>query len=165
LRNTIFANQRRGKLLPLLLPLAAGASREVFTGGTPVENAHVRQATGQSISAMAKSKGVVGVASPGRELGFLRDARESYAEQWSRDAAAFAAQGLYAWMTGHLAGFSLILEIGCGDGTSTLELVNQGHKVIAVDENPSRGSSGFALQASLARYSAALSISSCQFSR
>lgn len=31
--------------------------------------------------------------------------------------------------------YKLVIEIGCGDGSSTLELCNEGHNVISIDEN------------------------------
>lgn len=67
----------------------------------------------------------------------LDKARRKYAREWSAgNAAKFEAEGHYQWMASFLGGYSRILEVGAGDGRSTLSLVSQGHKVISVDENP-----------------------------
>jgi SAM-dependent methyltransferase len=43
--------------------------------------------------------------------------------------------GHYRWMAEKIAGQARVLEIGCGDGRSTLELLRQGHTVVSIDEN------------------------------
>lgn len=58
-----------------------------------------------------------------------------YAEQWDSSAAYFYENKYYDWMAEHLASYKTILEIGCGTGYSTLALVEQGYRVIAVDKN------------------------------
>ena len=73
---------------------------------------------------------------PAKVLGMLESAREKYAEGWSQDAAAFEADGHYSWMCNFLEGFDRILEVGCGDGRSTIELARRKHSIISIDENP-----------------------------
>lgn len=73
---------------------------------------------------------------PTKVLGILKRAREKYVERWSQDSAAFAADGHYSWMCNFLDGFDRILEVGCGDGRSTLELARKKHSIISIDENP-----------------------------
>lgn len=67
----------------------------------------------------------------------LQRARSRYAEEWSAgNARTFSHTGHYAWMANFLAGFPRVLEVGIGDGRSTQALLNAGHLVIGVDENP-----------------------------
>jgi hypothetical protein len=58
---------------------------------------------------------------PARVLGMLEDFREKYATNWSRDAVAFEADGHYAWMSYYVDGFDRVLEVGSGDGRSTVD--------------------------------------------
>lgn len=70
-------------------------------------------------------------------LSYLRGHRATYARTWSRgDARAFEADGHYSWMARFVGGFSRVFEVGVGDGRATLELLNQGHVVVGIDENP-----------------------------
>lgn len=66
----------------------------------------------------------------------LQQERESYHAHWKINAAKFLSDGHYEWMAQFLDGFSRVLEIGTGDGTSTLVLANKGHTVVGVEENP-----------------------------
>ena len=66
----------------------------------------------------------------------LEKARENYATNWSKDAVAFEADGHYGWMSNYIDGFDRVLEVGCGDGRSTLEIARRGHRIISIDENP-----------------------------
>ncbi len=59
-----------------------------------------------------------------------------YATQWKASAAAHQTEGDYAWLAAGVDTFERALEIGCGSGHGTLELLKRGHRIIAVDENP-----------------------------
>ncbi|MBQ3252651.1 MAG: class I SAM-dependent methyltransferase [Oscillospiraceae bacterium] len=59
-----------------------------------------------------------------------------YAQEWKESAQHFFIQGDYDWLAMQLNGYSTILELGCGTGQSTIALLKQNHKVIAVDKNP-----------------------------
>ena len=61
--------------------------------------------------------------------------RNSY-RRWRVEAEDHQRQGHYAWMARRLEGFTRVLELGVGEGRSTLELLRRGHEVLAVDENP-----------------------------
>ncbi len=67
----------------------------------------------------------------------LAGARTRYAEEWSAgNARRFSADGLYRWMARALPGETTVLEVGIGDGSGTIALLEAGHAVISVDENP-----------------------------
>ena len=55
-----------------------------------------------------------------------------YAQEWDQSAQRFYNQGDYDWLAEQLNGYTTILELGCGTGQSTLALLKQNHKVIAV---------------------------------
>lgn len=59
-----------------------------------------------------------------------------YIKKWIADADFFDSNGFYEWMSESVNKFELILEIGCGSGQSTRTLLQNGHKVIAIEENP-----------------------------
>lgn len=59
-----------------------------------------------------------------------------YSEKWNSSAEFFYNNKDYYWMVDHLCDYHTILEIGCGTGYSTLAMVEKGHKVIAIDNNP-----------------------------
>ena len=59
-----------------------------------------------------------------------------YSENWNSSAEFFYKNNDYYWMVDHLCNYHTILEIGCGTGYSTLAMVEKGHKVIAIDNNP-----------------------------
>jgi hypothetical protein len=61
--------------------------------------------------------------------------RSKYAKSWAVNSAAHEAAGDYVWMASFLKNFTQVLEIGVGDGLSTLQLLNGGHQVIGVDAN------------------------------
>jgi len=61
--------------------------------------------------------------------------RKEYSESWQKDAEYFFEKSYYKWMAEHIAHSKNILEIGCGTGYSTLALLNEGHKVISIEEN------------------------------
>lgn len=61
--------------------------------------------------------------------------KRQYADQWEVSSKHFYKNGCYGWMAEQLEPFEIVLELGCGTGFSTLELLKCGHKVIAVDKN------------------------------
>lgn len=61
--------------------------------------------------------------------------RKEYSESWQKDAEYFFEKSYYNWMAKDIAHSKNILEIGCGTGYSTLALLNEGHKVISIEEN------------------------------
>lgn len=60
-----------------------------------------------------------------------------YAEQWNVSSKYFYDNGYYTWMAKKLVDYDTVLEVGCGTGYSTLALLEQGYKVIAIDKNQS----------------------------
>ncbi|HFD80720.1 MAG TPA: hypothetical protein ENK05_10075 [Gammaproteobacteria bacterium] len=67
----------------------------------------------------------------------LARARARYAEEWGAgNARKFSTEGHYDWMAGFLPRQGKVIEIGVGNGNSTLALVRSGQAVIALDENP-----------------------------
>jgi ubiquinone/menaquinone biosynthesis C-methylase UbiE len=82
-----------------------------------------------------KSKIASDSSKPIRVLEMLEKAREQYAKNWGQDALSFEADGHYTWMSNFIDGFDFVLELGCGDGRSTLELARRNHKIISIDEN------------------------------
>lgn len=58
-----------------------------------------------------------------------------YAEQWEVSSKYFYDKHYYKWMQEKIQSYKVILEIGCGTGYSTLTLLENGHKVIALDKN------------------------------
>ena len=60
---------------------------------------------------------------------------KKYADEWDVSAKHFYDNGYYTWMQHAIGDFDTILEIGCGTGYSTLSLIENGHKVIAIDKN------------------------------
>ena len=83
-----------------------------------------------------RNKNAVDPSQPARVLGMLEKAREQYATSWSQDALAFEADGHYAWMCNIIDSFDRVLEVGCGDGRSTMEIARRNHRIISIDENP-----------------------------
>lgn len=72
---------------------------------------------------------------PDELLKFLSQHRSEYTEDWRRTAAHSDANGDYLWMSEFVKGHALVLEIGVGDGTSTLRLLDRKHRVVAIDSN------------------------------
>ena len=60
---------------------------------------------------------------------------EEYAEQWNVSAKYFYDCGYYTWMSRAVENYDTVVEIGCGTGYSTLSLIENGHRVIAVEKN------------------------------
>lgn len=63
------------------------------------------------------------------------DKKEKYAISWNKDAMKMNSNELYSWMSSHIKNYKNILEIGCGSGISTLNLLKTGHNVIIVEFN------------------------------
>lgn len=61
--------------------------------------------------------------------------RKEYSESWQKDAEYFYEKSYYSWMAKDTANSKKILEVGCGTGYSTLALLNEGHKVVSIEEN------------------------------
>ncbi|MBR1763452.1 MAG: class I SAM-dependent methyltransferase [Eubacterium sp.] len=61
--------------------------------------------------------------------------KEKYAKEWNESAIYFYNNNYYDILSSRLHKDSLVLEIGCGTGFSTLALLEAGHSVIAVDNN------------------------------
>lgn len=66
----------------------------------------------------------------------IEEKRTSYIESWSITAKHYEGQGYYDWMAQQVSDFKKILEIGTGDGRATKQLLDNGHQVISIDENP-----------------------------
>ncbi|MBI6923705.1 class I SAM-dependent methyltransferase [Pseudomonas putida] len=66
----------------------------------------------------------------------LNRLRKAYIRSWGINSEGHLAQGHYTWMAERVKGFPRTLEIGCGVGYSTLALLQQGHTVVCVEENP-----------------------------
>lgn len=58
-----------------------------------------------------------------------------YADSWGKSAKYFSQNNDYKWMCEPIKEYKKVLEIGCGTGESTLDLLKQGHKVIAIEKN------------------------------
>ena len=61
--------------------------------------------------------------------------KKTYAHQWKVSSKHFYENDYYKWMTLQISQFKTVLELGCGAGYSTLSLLKEGHKVIAIDKN------------------------------
>lgn len=62
--------------------------------------------------------------------------RKSYVDSWMVNGESFRAEGHYDWMEGFIKNKRRVLEIGIGCGHSTACLLNHGHVVIGIEENP-----------------------------
>lgn len=69
-------------------------------------------------------------------MGTVQNPEKDYANQWDASAEFFYRKGYYSWMAQAVKEFHTVLEVGCGTGYSTLALLEEGHRVIAVDCNP-----------------------------
>ena len=65
----------------------------------------------------------------------LNKERKKYLKKWSNDSKFFYDNKYYDWMNSHIKDYKVVLEIGCGNGLSTLSLIENGHHVIVIDEN------------------------------
>lgn len=66
---------------------------------------------------------------------FVDFERRKYAREWEISSKHLAETGCYGWMAEKLNASGLLLEIGCGNGQSTIELLRRGNRVVAVEEN------------------------------
>lgn len=67
----------------------------------------------------------------------LQGNRKRYIKEWDVTSSFFQDEGHYQWMSSKVSNYLRVLEIGCGVGWSTLALLQDGHKVVSIDENPS----------------------------
>lgn len=65
---------------------------------------------------------------------------EEYAKKWITSSKYFYDNGIYSWMCSIIKDYENVLELGCGTGYSTLSLLENNHKVTAIDNN------GFCIQ-------------------
>ncbi len=66
----------------------------------------------------------------------IEEKRSSYIASWSVTAKHYEEQGYYKWMAQQISGYKKVLEVGSGDGRATRQLLDNGHQVISIDENP-----------------------------
>src|ERR1035437_8995993 len=66
---------------------------------------------------------------------FVDFERRNYAREWEISSKYLAETGCYAWMADELNVSGLLLEVGCGNGLSTIELLRRGNRVVAIEEN------------------------------
>lgn len=59
---------------------------------------------------------------------------KNYANQWDISAQFFYKR-VITLVAQRINKFQTVVEVGCGTGYSTLALVENGHKVIAIDKN------------------------------
>lgn len=60
---------------------------------------------------------------------------EQYAHEWSKNSNFFDSNNHYNWMNESLGEASLVLEVGCGSGFSTLALLKTNRKVLVIETN------------------------------
>ncbi len=65
----------------------------------------------------------------------IENKKEKYAELWKKDSIEMDNNKLYDWMSSKVEKYKTILEIGCGAGISTLNLLKRNHNVICVESN------------------------------
>ena len=65
----------------------------------------------------------------------MENQKKIYANQWNESSNYIYNNKLYLWMSNEIKKYNRILEIGCGTGQSTLALIEEGHKIIAVEKN------------------------------
>lgn len=61
--------------------------------------------------------------------------KEKYSDEWCNSSQYFYEKGYYNWMCEQVKDYKTVLEIGCGNGYSTLALIKNGHDVIAIEKN------------------------------
>ena len=62
--------------------------------------------------------------------------KEKYSLEWNNSAQYFYDHNSYKHLSEQIKSYKTVLEIGCGTGQSTLALLETGHSVIAIDQNP-----------------------------
>jgi SAM-dependent methyltransferase len=72
----------------------------------------------------------------GNTKAIVKEKRREYAKEWALTSRKHEEDGDYAWMASFVEGCDLLLEVGCGSGSATLELAKRGHRVVSVEENP-----------------------------
>ncbi|MGG4609966.1 hypothetical protein [Providencia sp. Me31A] len=60
---------------------------------------------------------------------------EEYAREWGFDSLNHQKNGDYKWMSTYIPNDSIVLEIGCGSGLSTLNIVSQAKQVFSIEIN------------------------------
>ena len=65
----------------------------------------------------------------------IKDSRESYANQWNFTSEFYNNKGYYEIFSAWVPSKSKILEIGCGSGYSTLELLKNSEFIHSIEEN------------------------------
>jgi hypothetical protein len=60
---------------------------------------------------------------------------EIYANNWEKDSTVLKKENLYGWMELQIQNYKNILEVGCGCGISTLELLSKQHNVTIIESN------------------------------
>ncbi len=65
----------------------------------------------------------------------IQIAEKSYEKKWNITSDLIRDKGGYSWMSKLIEGYNKILEIGCGNGNSTLELAKNGNKIVSIEEN------------------------------
>ncbi|MCK4644520.1 class I SAM-dependent methyltransferase [bacterium] len=63
------------------------------------------------------------------------NSRLGYANKWATSSKELDREGHYVWMELMIREYRKVLEIGTGVGRSTKKLIENGHKVISIDEN------------------------------
>lgn len=63
------------------------------------------------------------------------DLKKEYAKLWEKDSIIMNSNKLYDWMSSNIENYKNILEIGCGAGYSTLNLLRKGHNVTCIEFN------------------------------
>ena len=66
----------------------------------------------------------------------VKNARQTYSDDWSKSSKTYKENGFYNWCLNSIKGKLRILEIGCGVGHSTIEIVRDNHIVVSIEENP-----------------------------
>lgn len=60
---------------------------------------------------------------------------QEYASEWSKSSEDHNNANDYAWISSNISESSSVLEIGCGNGNSTMSFLSRGCKVVCVEIN------------------------------
>ncbi len=68
---------------------------------------------------------------------YLPMSHEQYKNKWVEESDSFNRQSCYSWMSSQLDNLDLVLEIGCGNGNSTLSILEKkpNVKIIVIEDN------------------------------
>ncbi len=66
----------------------------------------------------------------------LKQIRIEYASMWNSKSEIIYKTGFYEWMADFLDGYERVLEIGSGTGYAAKALIENGHSIVSIDENP-----------------------------